>query len=60
MSTGTASELLASQVSMALEFAREDRIEGVVTYCLNKTEGSEDFEAVRKAFADFGASQEQP
>jgi len=53
-------ELLASQVSMALEFAREDRIEGVVTYCLNKTEGSEDFEAVRKAFADFGASQEQP
>ena len=46
-------ECIANKVRMALDFAAEGEVEGVVTYCLNKTEGSEDFDAVSAAFKEF-------
>ena len=51
-------ELIAAKVRMGLELAGEGKIEGVVTYCLNKRKGSEDFEAVKAAFREFRAAHQ--
>ncbi len=48
-----AAELIAAKVRMCLQLIQEGAIEGVVTYCLDKSEGSEDLEAVREAVATF-------
>jgi len=44
-------ENISSRVRMLADLAREGRIEGIVTYCLDKRPGSASFEAVRKVFA---------
>ena len=46
-------ERIANKVRMALDFVAEGKVQGVVTYCLNKAEGSEDFDAVAAAFKEF-------
>ena len=48
-------ELIAGQVRTALGFVADGRAQGVVTYCLNKSEGSEDLEAVADAYRSFEA-----
>jgi hypothetical protein len=53
-------ERIAAKVRMALDLLAEGKIEGMVTYCLNKAERSEDFEAVAAAFEQFRAAHQQP
>jgi hypothetical protein len=48
-------ERIAAKYEMCLDLVREGRIEGVVSYCLNKSPGSEDFEAVRDVIEQFHA-----
>jgi len=48
-------EMLAAKMRMILDLAAEGRIEGVVTYCLDKNDGSEDFEALSKVYLEFWA-----
>ncbi|HCU37630.1 MAG TPA: hypothetical protein DGT21_20005 [Armatimonadetes bacterium] len=48
-------EMLAAKMRMILDLAAEGRIEGVVTYCLDKSDGSEDFEALSKVYLEFWA-----
>lgn len=43
-------ENIARRVKMATDLAQEGRIQGVVTYCLDKADGSASFEAVRSVF----------
>ena len=47
---------------MCLQFVREGRVQGVVSYCLDKTPGNEDLDAVAQVIAefwqDFGAAEE--
>ncbi|MGC9317164.1 MAG: hypothetical protein ACP5KN_03915 [Armatimonadota bacterium] len=50
-------ERIAARVRMGLQLVREGKAEGVVTYCLDKTPGSEDFEAVRAAFDAFHSGE---
>ncbi len=50
-------ESIARHVKEALGLAREGRIEGLVTYCLDKSPGNSDLEAVKKVFADFRAGR---
>lgn len=50
-------ERIAAKVRMALALAAQGKVEGVVTYCLNKRPGSEDFDAVRAAFKEFRAAR---
>ncbi len=49
---GTA-ELIAAKYEMCLQFVREGRVQGVVSYCLDKTPGNEDFDAVAEIIAEF-------
>ena len=46
-------ELIAARYQMCLQFVREGAVEGVVSYCLDKTPGNEDFDAVREVIAEF-------
>ena len=46
-------ERIADKARMGLQLVAEGTVEGVVTYCLNKAEGSEDLDAVADAFAEF-------
>jgi len=46
-------ERIADKARMGLQLVAEGTVEGVVTYCLNKAEGSEDFDAVAAAFREF-------
>jgi hypothetical protein len=46
-------ERIAAKVRMGLNLVRDGYAEGVVTYCLDKSEDSEAFDAVRGAFAEF-------
>jgi hypothetical protein len=48
-------ERIAGRVREALDLAREGKVEGVVTYCLDKAEGSPDFEAVRAVYREPAA-----
>ncbi len=48
-------EILAEKIQMILEMAGEGRIEGMVTYCLHKREGSEDFDTLRNVYHRFWA-----
>lgn len=43
-------ENISGGVRFAADLAREGRIEGVVTYCLDKSEGSRSFSAVKEVF----------
>lgn len=43
-------ENIALRIKELVEFAKQKQIEGVVTYCLDKQDGSRIFEAVRKVF----------
>ncbi len=47
------SELIAAKYEMCLQLVREGRVEGVVSYCLDKTPGNEDFDAVREVIGEF-------
>lgn len=46
-------ERVAERVRMGLRLVEDGHAQGVVTYCLDKSAGSEIFEAVREAFAEF-------
>ncbi len=48
-------EMLAAKMRMILDLAQEGRIEGAVTYCLDKSDGSEDFDALSKVYLEFWA-----
>ena len=45
--------MIADKVSMVLELVAEGKVEGVVTYCLDKAEGSEDLDAVGQVYHIF-------
>ncbi len=53
---GTA-ELISAKISRILELVAEGKVQGVVTYCLNKQAGSEDFDAVAAVIKEFWARQ---
>ncbi len=55
---GTA-ELIAAKVRMILELVAEGKVQGCVTYCLNKQAGSEDFDAVAAVIKEFWAAQQE-
>lgn len=46
-------ERIGAKYAMCLQFVREGKAEGVVSYCLDKSEDSESFEAVRQVIAEF-------
>lgn len=46
-------ERVAAQVRLGLGFVGDDRVEGVVIYCLDKSAGSRHFEAVKEVFAAY-------
>ena len=46
-------QMIADKVSMVLELVAEGKVEGVVTYCLDKAEGSEDLDAVGQVYHIF-------
>lgn len=46
-------ERVAGRVRVALELAAQHKVEGVVTYCLNKRQGSKTFDAVRDEYKKF-------
>ncbi len=46
-------ERIAAKVAMALEFVADGRAEGVVTYCLDKTPGNPDLDAVAEIYGAF-------
>lgn len=48
-------ERLAASYRMCLEFVAAGQTEGVVSYCLDKSAGNPDFEAVRQVIADYHA-----
>lgn len=50
-------ERVAGRVAVALKLATERRIEGVVTYCLDKHESSKTFTAVANEFQNFLRSE---
>ncbi len=50
-------ERVAGRVRVALELAAQHRIEGVVTYCLNKRQGSKTFDAVSNEYKKFLVKQ---
>jgi len=52
-------ERIAAQVRMALRFVADGRAQGVVTYCLDKSEGSEDLSAVAAEYRAFAAQHMQ-
>ncbi|MBI2302387.1 MAG: nucleoside hydrolase [Armatimonadetes bacterium] len=54
---GTA-ERIAAQVKLSLRYVAAGRAEGVVTYCLDKSPGNPDFDAVRQVYHDFAARKE--
>ncbi|MHB1457958.1 MAG: hypothetical protein ACYC0V_13700 [Armatimonadota bacterium] len=45
-------ERIASRVKSLVNLAKKKRIEGIVTYCLDKQEDSKSFEAVREIFRE--------
>ena len=49
---GTA-ERITAKVRMSVELLREGRLEGVVTYCLDKEPGSEDLKALAAVYRDY-------
>lgn len=49
------SERIAAKYRMCLQLAQEGLTEGVVSYCLDKSAGNPDFEAVRQVIADYHA-----
>ena len=55
-SAGT-SQSISSSVEMLVDMAKARRIEGVVTYCLDKRDQSETFDAVQKIYKSATASQ---
>lgn len=46
-------QMIADKVSMILELVAESRIEGVVTYCLDKSDGSDDLDAMAEVYHRF-------
>ena len=52
-------KLISAKVRMILELVTEGKVEGVVMYCLNKQEGSEDFAAVAAAYEEFWAARQE-
>ncbi len=46
---------IAAKVRMVLELVAEGKVQGVVTYCLDKREGNEDFAAVAHQYKAFTA-----
>jgi hypothetical protein len=48
--------LIAAKVRMILGLVAEGKVEGIVTYCLNKQERSEEFDAVAAAYEEFRAA----
>jgi len=52
-------ELISAKVRMILELVVEEKVQGCVTYCLNKQAGSEDFDAVAPVIKEFWARQEE-
>jgi hypothetical protein len=51
--------LIAAKARTILELVAEGKVEGIVTYCLNKQEGSEDFAAVAAAYQEFWAARQE-
>jgi hypothetical protein len=51
---------IARRVAEAVDLLKEGRLEGVVTYCLDKSPGSPDLDAVRDVFATLGDTPRQP
>ena len=51
--------LMSAKVRMILELVAEGKVEGIVMYCLNKQEGSEDFEAVAAAYEEFWDARQE-
>jgi hypothetical protein len=47
-------EHIAARTREALELGRQGKLEGVVMYCLDKTPGSPDLEAIGKLYEEFG------
>ena len=45
--------MIADKVRMVLELVAEGKVEGVVMYCLDKSAGSEDFDAVAEVYHQF-------
>lgn len=52
-------ELISTKVRMILELVAEGKVQGCVTYCLNKQAGSEDFDAVAAVIKEFWARQKE-
>lgn len=50
-------ERIAAQYRMCLQLVAEGATEGVVSYCLDKSVGNPDFEAVRQVIADYRAGE---
>lgn len=52
-------ENIARRVKMCLGMVEDGIAEGVVTYCLNKHEGSETFDAVKALYAEFWSGRKR-
>ena len=52
------SERIAAKVAMVLELVREGKVAGMVTYCLDKSPGNPDFDAVKQVIGEYRAARE--